>query len=183
MNAPATIPLLPAGAQLSDECSDGFDPSTAPCADGSDDCIHATMRGHQHATLSVAGPDGSGHFASLSFSVDGKRFACMTASTVGWRYLFPVGDKLAPLQWLADVDGDSDAELVVWSRLPWGDSEVTNALMPVVYALDGDRLVRRDDKAKALRVKVADAYHELVKLDEAPEARACFVAVTAALGG
>jgi len=43
--------------------------------------------------------------------------------------------------------------------------------------------VRRDDKAKALRVKVADAYHELVTRNERPEGRACFVAVTAALGG
>ena len=97
----------------------------------------------------------------------------------------PVGDRLAPLPWLKDVDGDGDAELIVWSRLPWGDSEVDNALVPVVYALDPvhDRLVRRDDKAKALRVKVADAYHELANRNENPEARACFVAVTAALGG
>ena len=180
---PPTIDLT-ANDPLGDECVEGFDPTTTcvPSPDGPS-CFEGTMRGGHKATLSVVGPEGSGRFETLGLSIDGKRGLCLTASTVGWRYLFPVGHKLAPLPWLTDVDGDGDAELVVWSRLPWGDSEVTNALVPVVYALDGDRLVRRDDKAKALRVKVADAYHELANLNENPEARACFVAVTAALGG
>jgi hypothetical protein len=181
--APPTIDLAPANGRLQDECAEGFDPADADCEPGSSDCFQATMRGGRKATLSVIGPEGSGRFVSLGLSVDAKRFACITASTVGWRYLFPVGERLAPLPWLADVDGDGDAELIVWTRLPWGDSEVTNALMPVVYVLDGDRLVRRDDRAKALRVKVAGAYHELASRGENPEARACFDAVTAALGG
>jgi hypothetical protein len=180
--APKIIELAPANGQLTDECADGFDPKTPSCADGNDECIEADMRGGQHATLSVSGPAGSGHFASLGLAVD-NRFVCLTASTVGWRYLFPVGTKLAPLPWLADVDGDGDAELVVWQRLPWGDAEVTNGLVPVVYSLDGDRLVRQDDRARALRVKVADAYHDLVQRGESPEARSCFVAMTVALGG
>ena len=178
---PPTIDLR-AADPLGDECVDGFDPR-ATCVPNGSDCFRATMRGGHEATLSVVGPEGSGHFETLGLSIDGQRGLCLTASTVGWRYLSAVGHKLAPLPWLTDADGDGDAELVVWSRLPWGDSEVTNALVPVVYALDGDRLVRRDDKARALRVKVADAYHELANLNESPEARACFVAVTAALGG
>lgn len=180
---PPTIDLS-ANDPLGDECVDGFDPS-ATCMPNGEDCFRGTMRGGHDATLSVVGPEGSGRFETLGLSIDGKRGLCLTASTVGWRYLFPVGDRLAPLPWLADADGDGDAELIVWSRLPWGDSEVANALVPVVYALDPsrDRLVRRDDKAKALRVKVADAYHELLNLNESPEARECFVAVTAALGG
>jgi hypothetical protein len=182
--APATIDLGPATGQLTDECPDGFDPKTPSCAPDADLCVDAVMRGGHQAKLSVSGPAGSGHFASLGLSVDGNRFVCLTASTVGWRYLFPVGAKLAPLPWLADVDDDDDlAELVLWQRLPWGDAEVTNGLVPIVYVLDGDRLVRRDDRAHALRVKVADAYHELVQRGESPEARACFVAMTAALGG
>jgi hypothetical protein len=181
--APPTIALLPANGKLSDECAESFDPKRASCAPGDTDCFQATMRGGHKATLSVIGPEGSGRFETLGLSIDGKRFACITASTVGWRYLVPVADKLAPLPWLADVDGDKDAELIVWQRLPWGDSEVTNALVPVVYVLDGDRLVRRDDRAKALRVRVADAYHVLASRNENPEAQACFSAVTAALGG
>jgi hypothetical protein len=179
---PPTIDLADSDP-LGDECVDGFDLKAAACTPNGDDCFQATMRGGHEATLSVVGPEGSGRFETLGLSIDGTRGLCLTASTVGWRYLFPVGKMLAPLPWLADADGDGDAELIVWSRLPWGDSEVANALVPVVYALDSERLVRRDDKAKALRVKVADAYHELVNLNENPEARACFVAVTAALGG
>lgn len=182
--APKTIDLVPANGRLTDECAEGFDPATPSCATDHDECIEAVMRGGHKATLSVSGPAGSGHFASLGLSIDGQRFVCLTASTVGWRYLFPVGAKLAPLPWLANVDDEDDlAELVLWQRLPWGDAEVTNGLVPVVYVLDGDRLVRRDDRAHALRVKVADAYHELVQRGESPEARSCFVALTAVLGG
>ncbi|HTL38343.1 MAG TPA: hypothetical protein VL326_34670 [Kofleriaceae bacterium] len=186
---PPVIELSPVGSKRSDkseesdECAEGFDPATITCEPGSEDCFTATMRGGHEATLSVLGPEGSGRFETLGLSIDGARFTCMITSTVGWRYLFPVGKMLAPLPWLADVDGDKEAELIVWARLPWGDSEVTNALAPVVYVLDGDRLVRRDDKAKALRVKVADAYHALANLGENPEARACFNAVTTAFGG
>lgn len=181
--APKIIELVPANGRLTDECAEGFDPATPSCATDNDECIDATMRGGKTAKLSVSGPAGSGHFASLGLSIEGKRFTCLMASTVGWRYLFPVGAKLAPLPWLADVDGDGDAELVLWQRLPWGDAEVTNGLVPVVYSLDGDRLVRQDDRAHELRLKVADAYHDLVQRGESPEARSCFVAMTAALGG
>ena len=182
--APKTIDLMPTSGPLGDECPEGFDPKTPSCVTGNDECVEAVMRGGHKATLWVSGPAGSGHFASLGLSIDGQRFVCLTASTVGWRYLFPVGARLAPLPWLANVDDTDDlAELVLWQRLPWGDAEVTNGLVPVVYVLDGDRLVRRDDEAHALRIKVADAYHELVQRGESPEARSCFVAMTAALGG
>ncbi|HUS29535.1 MAG TPA: hypothetical protein VMZ53_13575 [Kofleriaceae bacterium] len=179
--APPTIDLVPASSKLTDDCPEGFDPVSNICAEGAG-CVHATMRGGEEATLSIRGPEGSGRFNAVGLSIGGKRFACITASTVGWRLIAESGDKLAPLKWLEDVDGDKDAELVIWTRLPWGDSEVANALMPVVYVLDGDRLVRRDDRAKALRVKVAGVYHGLVNLAPDGEKKACFVALTAALG-
>jgi hypothetical protein len=90
------------------------------------------------------------------------RYACLIGSTVGWRLLHHVGEQLAPLPFLADIDGDGAHEVVLWTRLPWGSVGGREcALSRFVYVLDGDRLVRRDDKAAALRAKVGDAYRAL----------------------
>jgi hypothetical protein len=126
--------------------------------------VRATMRGHRAASAHIEGPDGSGHFVSITLAVGGRQ-TCFGGSTVGWRALGDAAASLAPLPWLADVDGDGDAELVVWSRLPFGDSEYTNGLLPIVYVLDGARLVRRDDRARALRRRVAAAYQQLASRD------------------
>lgn len=171
--APPVIPLLPADGQRSDECPADFDPA-ASCPAGAE-CSQAEMRGHTPVTLTLVGPEGSGRFEWTGLSVGSSHhFACIMGSTVGWRYLYEVGEMLAPLTWLADVDGDHEAELVVWTRLPWGDAEITNALMPVVYVLDGDRLVRRDDRSHPLRAKVGAAYKALLARGGNDEARACF---------
>jgi hypothetical protein len=186
--APPTIELTPITSSdprmaidVNDDCP-GFDPASTRCAGGVD-CNEARMRGGRRAVLTMVGPGGSGRFFSMGLAIDGKAFACMTASTVGWRNLYPVGGMLLPLPWLADVDGDREAELVMWTRLPWGDAEVTNALMPVVYVLDGDRLVRRDDRSHALRTRVSSAYRALAaKTAKDDEQRACYASVAHALG-
>ncbi|MCE9579128.1 MAG: hypothetical protein K8W52_38755 [Deltaproteobacteria bacterium] len=180
----ALQPMVP-GQAMPEECPWDFDPSVA-LAHGCADCVSGTIAPGRRAVLAIAGPAGSGHFASLGLVVDGPqpRFACLLASTVGWRYLAPVAHRLSPLPWLADLDGDHLVELIAWQRLPWGNDEVSNALAPVVYALSGDTLVRRDDRGRALASKVGDAYAALAALPDdadAPRPKACFLAVEDAL--
>lgn len=171
--APPVIPLQRAYGEVGEECPEAFEPGS-PCAPGSD-CDAGQMHGRVEATLTRRGPEGSGRFYWLGLSVGSHHVVCTMASTVGWRYLHEVGEMLAPLPWLTDIDGDGEAELVLWQRLPWGDAEVTNALMPVVYVLDGDRLIRRDDRSHALRAKVGAAYAALAQRGGNEEAHACFV--------
>ncbi len=173
--SPPRIPL----AGPTDDCPPGFDPK-AMCTAG-DECVRGTMRGGTRVALAIHGPEGTGHFFWLGLAVEGGRSTCMMASTVGWRLLAPVFDSLAPLPWLTDLDHDGSAELVVWTRLPWGDAEVTNALFPVVYVLDGDALVRRDDLGTALRAKVAAAYRKLAAHPQDWDPVPCLNAVAHAL--
>lgn len=182
--APPTIALapLPGEPEWPEECPLDFDPAAtlAGCAD----CVAGRMTGDR-AGLLVDGPAGSGRFYNLGLVVDGPRpmYACMMASTVAWRHLVEVADRLAPLPWLDDLDGDGDAELITWHRLPWGSSEFENALVPVVYVRAGDQLVRRDDRARALAARVADAYRALATRGTPGPEPACQRAITAALDG
>jgi hypothetical protein len=125
----------------------------------------------------------SGGFVSLGLAVEGKGFACVTASTVGAKNLYPLGTKLIREPWLADVDGDQEAELVIWTRLPWGDQVGATALMPVVYVLDGSRLVRRDDVSHDLRKRVSATYRRFETMAASGDKRrACYASVATALG-
>lgn len=182
--APPTIALTPAvpDGGAADMCPGDFDPAAVRA--GCPDCVAGRMGG-DHAMLQVEGPAGSGRFVSLGLVVDGSRpaVACVMASTVAWRHLVEVADRLAPLPWLADLDGDGDAELITWHRLPWGGSEFENALVPVVYVRAGDLLVRRDDRARALAARVADAYRALAARGTPGPEPACRRAITAALDG
>lgn len=162
---------------LADECVPFEDPD-APVPNVT--TVSATMHGGVHAELTIDGPNGSGRFLALGLTIGAgrrQRYACATGSTVGWRYMHPVAQQLAPLPFLSDVDRDGSAELVVWNRLPWGDSELDNALFPVVYVLDGDALIRRDDRAKELFARVAAAYRARAQTPEKFDPTACFLAV------
>ncbi len=179
--APPTIALTPppADGALPEECPLEFTPGAA-CPD----CVTGRMGGDPAALL-VDGPAGSGRFYNLGLVVGGARplYACAMASTVAWRHLVEVADRLAPLPWLDDLDGDGDAELITWHRLPWGGSEFENALVPVVYVRAGDQLVRRDDRGRALAARVADAYRALATRGTPGPEPACQRAITAALDG
>jgi len=146
--------------------------------------LSATMRGGVPARLTLDGPGGSGRFWALDFSVgtgDHERYACIQASTVGFRMINDAAKPLAPLPWLEDIDQDGTAELIVWDRLPWGQSEVENALFPVVYVLDGDALVRRDDRARVLFDRVAAVYRARAKMKQQDDPTGCLNAVAAFL--
>ena len=162
-----------------DECPEGFDPDRVLAPAGcTEDCTAGVARGARSVAVVAVGPGGSGHFWSVGIAVSGGWFACMTASTVAWRYLGLVGDRLSPLHWLDDVDGDGAQEVVLWERLPWGGAEADNGLIPIVYVLDGDALVRRDDLAMPLRHRVATAYDALFAREGG---NACLHAVANAL--
>ncbi len=180
--APGTIPLVPASTAPdpdSDDCP-AMDVAAllAPGGCKTPACISTTIDGRATAFV-MEGPAGSGRFASLGLAVGDSppRYACATASTVGWRHLGAATTGLAPLPWYADVSGDGRFELVVWQRLPWGNSEFDNGLVPIVYALEGDALVRRDPLGQELAAKVAAAYRSLPSLDQ----DACAIVMATAL--
>lgn len=178
--APARIPLLPWGTALPDDCPD-FDAAQLLASGGctDPDCIAATLDGRPSAFV-MEGPAGSGRFASLALAIGdtAPRFACVTASTVGWRHLYAVANQLAPLPWFADISGDGRPELVAWQRLPWGNSEIDNGMVPIVYAVEGDALVRHDELGIALARKVAAAYRTLAAR---PDASACYSVLASVL--
>ena len=180
LDAPARIPLLPWGTALPDDCPE-FDAAQLLAAGGctAPDCIAATLDGRPIAFV-MEGPAGSGRFSSLALAVGGTspRFACVTASTVGWRHLVAVADQLAPLPWFADISSDGRPELVAWQRLPWGNSEIDNGMVPIVYAIEGDALVRHDELGIAVGKKVAAAYRTLAAR---PHASPCYSVLASVL--
>jgi hypothetical protein len=184
--APPEIPLRPwPSPSLPDHCPAGFDPPAllAPGACVLPDCQDGRLGRGQRVALHIDGPAGSGRFVSLGLAVAGPvpRFACLFASTVGWRHVHRVSRIMGTLPWLADVGGDADLELVTWQRLPWGNSEADNGLVPAVYVLDGPRLVRRDGVGAAVAARAAAAYRALVAIAEPDDPVECYGAVADAL--
>ncbi|MCA9676024.1 MAG: hypothetical protein KC464_13380, partial [Myxococcales bacterium] len=167
----------------------GFDPVAllGPGGCVAPDCEAGELAPGVRAALQIEGPAGSGRFEALGLAIAGAppRFVCTTGSTVGWRHLASVATQLAPLSWLDDLDGDGAAEVIVWDRLPWGSSEADNGLVPTAYALDGDRLVRRNDRAASAAARVAAAYRALAgsPLSDRGELVACYDALARALDG
>jgi hypothetical protein len=185
--APAVLPLAVwPPAALPDDCPEAFDASlllSDPDACAALSCARAPMAGLD-AALVVDGPVGSGRYSALGLAIaDGAtiRFVCVTASTVGWRHLHEVASALAPLPWLADLDGDGSAEMVVWGRLPFGHSEVENGLVPAVYSLERDRLIRRDRAGASVARRVADAYRVLQSGGDPTAPFLCYAALARAL--
>jgi len=195
---PAKIPLRTwssAAAADDDLCPDGFDARAVLAKGGckAPDCLRADLGHGRRGALVVAGPGGSGRYWQLGLALDGPvpSFACTNGSTVGWRHLYRVADMLAPLPWLDDVDGDHRPEVIVWVRLPWGNSEYENGMVPAIYRLEGGALVRHDELGVPLARRVAAAYRRLSALAAAdrdapdddihPHETACYDAIARAL--
>jgi len=187
--APARIPLVAATAASSDDCPSLLDAALlAPGGCVAPGCSLGVDAQGRRVAFVMEGPDGSGRFSTLGVVVGDTtpRVACVGASTVAWRHLHRVSKLLAPLTWFGDLDGNGTAELVAWQRLPWGDSEATNAMVPIAYAIEGDALVRRDVLARGLAKKTAAAFEQLVTLSAADGSREdsptqCYRAAAAAL--
>lgn len=187
--APARLALArwPSAGTLPDACPESFDPARLladPAACAAPDCVRAALGPGVAAALAIEGPGGSGRFSALGLAVAdraGVRFACITASTVGWQHLVRVADRLAPLPWLADLDGDGAAELIVWQRLPWGQSEASNGLVPAIYQLEDGALVRHDSKGISLARRIATAYRALDGDRKSMGPGACYETIAGAL--
>lgn len=165
-----------------DECPSGFEPDAllaAGVACESPGCVRGAIAPDRPAVLMIEGPAGSGRFVSLGLAVtgeDGTLFVCTTASTVAWRHLHRVADQLTPLPWLDDLDHDGVAELIVWQRVPWGDSESQVGMAPAIYGWRDGGLARRDGAGRVLAGRVAGAYRTLADDSADPDA-ACYRAI------
>ncbi|MCB9731155.1 MAG: hypothetical protein H6745_00820 [Deltaproteobacteria bacterium] len=122
--APRELPLTPwrPGAPLPDPCPPDLDVAALLAAPPGDDAVRADVGGGRLATLVADGPGGSGRFWGVVVAVPGDppRVACALASTAGFRHLLDRAAPLTPLPWLADLDGDGAAEVILWHRLPLG---------------------------------------------------------------
>lgn len=183
--ARATPPIVemvqsatPRKAMAADTNCPGFDPTRMTCPDGVD-CETGRVRGGHQAVVTRVSTS-SASFVTIGFAVEDKGFACIAMSMPLMRSIYPFAPRMLDEPLLSDLDGDGESELLVWSRLPWGDAEEDSAFVPVVYAFDGSRLVRRDDFATKLRSKVATVYRDVVDRGKAAKNAACFTSVATA---
>ncbi|MGH7215822.1 MAG: hypothetical protein ACREIG_01145 [Nitrospiraceae bacterium] len=111
------------------------------------------------------GPVGSGRFWTVTIGLASKtgtkpdRGVCLTTSTVGWRTLQIY--KRTPLPWLADLDADGAAELLIWDSFPLSDdpSEAEYALVAWVYGPDAEGTFTLDwALSRQMAAELAEAY-------------------------
>ena len=136
------------------------------------DCPEVPLTAWQRAaagpwTLAVHadGPAGSGRFWTLAVGVLGDgpspfaRGVCLSSSTIGWRTLQGFGT--GALRWLEDVDGDGNAELILWDSFALRDepSMAEYGLMAWVYRLAAADTLRLDRALSRSRARtLATAY-------------------------
>ena len=114
--------------------------------------------------VSADGPSGSGRYwtITLGFAESGspvpRRGTCLTTSTVGWRTLQHYRN--SPLPWLDDVDGDGEAELILWASFPLRQdaSAAEYGLTAWVYRLDRHDLKLDWDLSRRMARDLASAY-------------------------
>ncbi|MGH7381026.1 MAG: hypothetical protein ACREKR_02180 [Candidatus Methylomirabilales bacterium] len=111
------------------------------------------------------GPVGSGRFWTVTVGLASKtgtkpdRGVCLTTSTVGWRTLQVY--KRTPLPWLADLDDDGAAEVLIWDSFPLSDdpSEAEYALVAWVYGPDAEGTFTLDwALSRQMAAELAEAY-------------------------
>jgi len=110
------------------------------------------------------GPSGSGRYWTVTVGIGkaGKpkpdRGTCLTTSTVGWRTLQYYRD--SPLPWLDDVDGDGEAELILWASFPLRQDASTAeyGLTSWVYRLDTHNMKLDWDLSRRMARNLAAAY-------------------------
>jgi hypothetical protein len=185
-SAPSSIALAPWTKTADVEaCPPDFDASALLARCVSPACFGGRLDRSTRVAMVVTDPAGSGHFEAVGIAVGtprAPRFACLLASTVGWRALSAADQahSLSPLPWLADLDGDGFVEVIVWQRLPWGSSEYANGLAPAIYS--GASLVRADARGRSLATRVARAYRTgAASRDIDADDAAAFRALAAAL--
>lgn len=110
-------------------------------------------------------PGGSGRFWTVTVGLASKtgrkpdRGVCLTTSTVGWRTLQSY--KRTPLPWLADLDADGAAELLIWHSFPLSDDPSMGeyALVVWVYRPDAEGTFTLDwALSRKMAAELAEAY-------------------------
>ncbi len=118
-----------------------------------------------NAMVYAEGPSGSGRFWTLTVGLAAKpgrkpdRGFCLETSTAGWRTLQSY--KRTPLPWLADLDADGWAELLIWDSFPLSDgsSMAEYALVAWVYRPDAEGAFTIDwGLSRKMAAELAEAY-------------------------
>ncbi len=140
---PAPAPSAHVAAQLQSLCGKSLERSFgAVCSMLDERAAEAQQVGE--TTLTLDGPAGSGRFwALVAKSPAAER--CLATSTVGWRRSGRHWPATSPLPWVQDLDGDGEAELIVWwsPTLQPAASMAEHTLVPAVYAREGTQWVYR----------------------------------------
>lgn len=112
------------------------------------------------------GPIGSGRLWTITVWVRGIGGFCSYASTAGLRRLFRLHARKPQIDWLADLDGDGNDELVLWaSPFPSDDAGLgETVLVPLPYVLSGNKLSLRPAHARQLYASLADLYVQLAEM-------------------
>ena len=144
------------GEELSGDCEDVGSGrwTTAPAGDF-------------NLMVDADGPYPEGRFWNITVGLAPKRGGephrgfCVEACTIGWRTLLSF--KRLPLPWVADLDGDGAAELMLWDSFPTNDnpSAATNGLVAWVYRLDSRGTLAIDwPLTRMIASELAAAYRE-----------------------
>ncbi len=117
-------------------------------------------------TVNPAGPEGSGRYWTITVGLSATRGAaptrgvCLLTSTAGWRSLRSFGPQGLP--WVADRDGDKQAEFVLWTSFFLTPRQVQyeTGLVAWVYRVDlkTGRLVLDLPLSRRMAEEIATAY-------------------------
>ena len=122
--------------------------------------------GSRDLLVSADGPSGSLRYWHITVGVaqrtERKPSRCLylETSTVGWRTLQRYKD--LPLRWLDDLDGDGNAELIIWDSFPLYKEAELNAfgLIAWVYRLVSEESLAIDwGLSRRMARDIAKAYH------------------------
>lgn len=161
MQAPPTVYVLPPTGFID---ADEPDKQRA-CEAVSGDWLRGPLRAGE-LTVNPAGPEGSGRYWTITVGLSATRGApptrgvCVLTSTAGWRSLRSFGPQGLP--WIADRDGDKQAEFVLWTSffLTPRLVQYETGLVAWVYRVDlkSGRLVLDLPLSRRMAEEVATAY-------------------------
>jgi hypothetical protein len=132
------------------------------------------IQNNQHIMVHADGPHGSGRYWTITVVIPGmsqnrkERGACLKTTTLGWRTLQHYWR--TPLPWLADLDSDRQAEIIIWDSFPLIENatQADYALMAWVYRLVNNSSLKLDrELSRQLAAELSTAYQ--VEIPEASD--------------